>query len=105
MLVRKIANGDCKLSRVRQSTSNNSTPTKRCFINFGISVFFEKHKFYWNLTRLTSALHADLSIFFTTPRRILVGMKNISEKGCRENQNTHLMFNNFFPPKMVPFMR
>jgi len=23
-------------------------------------------------------------------------MKNISDKSCRENQNAHLMFNNFF---------
>jgi hypothetical protein len=23
-------------------------------------------------------------------------MKNVSDKSCRENQNTHLMFNNFF---------
>jgi hypothetical protein len=25
-------------------------------------------------------------------------------ESCRENQNTHFMFNNFFPPKFVPFM-
>jgi len=23
-------------------------------------------------------------------------MRNVSEKRCRENQNTHFMFNNFF---------
>jgi len=23
-------------------------------------------------------------------------MKNVSDKGCRENQNTQFMFNNFF---------
>jgi hypothetical protein len=27
----------------------------------------------------------------------------ISDKSCRENQNTHFMFNNIFP-KIVPFM-
>jgi len=31
-------------------------------------------------------------------------MRNVSDKGCRENQNTHYMFNNIFP-KIVPFMR
>ena len=30
--------------------------------------------------------------------------ENISEKNCRENGNTHFMFNNFFS-KTVPFMR
>jgi len=32
-------------------------------------------------------------------------MRNISDKHCRENQNTHFTFNNFFFPKIVPFMR
>jgi len=30
--------------------------------------------------------------------------RNISEKSCRENQNTHFMFSNFFL-KIVLFMR
>ena len=31
-------------------------------------------------------------------------MKNISDKNCRENQNTYFMFNNFFS-KIMPFRR
>jgi len=31
-------------------------------------------------------------------------MRNVSDKSCRENQNTHFMFKNFFS-KVVPFMR
>jgi len=31
-------------------------------------------------------------------------MRNVSDKSCRENQNTHFVFSNFFP-KIVPFMR
>jgi hypothetical protein len=31
-------------------------------------------------------------------------MRNISDKRCRENQNTHCMFNNFVP-KIVQFMK
>jgi len=30
-------------------------------------------------------------------------MRNISDK--TENQNTYIKFNNFFPQKIVPFMR
>jgi hypothetical protein len=30
--------------------------------------------------------------------------KNVSDKNCRENQNTHFMFNKGFP-KIVPFVR
>ena len=29
-------------------------------------------------------------------RSALLRMKNVSEKSCRENQNAHYMFNNFF---------
>jgi len=29
-------------------------------------------------------------------------MRNVSDKTCRGNQNTHFVFSNFFP-KIVPF--
>ena len=28
---------------------------------------------------------------------IMLRMRNVSDKSCRENQNTHFIFNNFFP--------
>jgi len=31
-------------------------------------------------------------------------MRNISDKSCTENQNTHFVFSDFFP-KIVPFVR
>jgi len=27
---------------------------------------------------------------------VLLGMKNVSDKSCRDNRNTHFMFNNLF---------
>ena len=33
------------------------------------------------------------------PRWILVRLRNVSDRSSRENQNTHLMFNNFSSPK------
>jgi len=30
---------------------------------------------------------------------VLLRMKNVSDKSCRENQNTHFIFNNFFFPE------
>jgi hypothetical protein len=33
---------------------------------------------------------------FTTPRSVIVGMRNVSEKIWRENQNAHFIFNFFF---------
>jgi hypothetical protein len=43
-------------------------------------------------------------IVFIISRSFLVRMRNVSDKRCRENQNTHFVFNNFFS-KNVPFMR
>ena len=44
----------------------------------------------------------DLQISIS--RKILFRMRNISNKSCIENQNTHLLFSNLFP-KIVSFMR
>jgi len=32
-------------------------------------------------------------------------MRNISDKRCTENHNTHFVSNKSFPPKIVPFVR
>jgi len=49
-------------------------------------------------------LHEDVSIFLIIFRSNLMEMRNVSDKGCRENQNTHFVFSNYFP-KTVSFMR
>jgi hypothetical protein len=61
-----------------------------------------KFKFHYNLKRIIDTLHKDLCTF--TFACTFVRMKNVSEKSCTENQNTHSVFNNIFP-KIVPFMR
>jgi hypothetical protein len=43
----------------------------------------------------------DIYTFIIISRRILLKMRNVSDKICRENKNTHFVF--FFPEK-VPFM-
>jgi len=43
-------------------------------------------------------------ILFITSYSVLLRMRNISDKNCRENQNTHFMFNTFFL-NIMPFMR
>jgi hypothetical protein len=59
---------------------------------------------HWNLTRIKGTLHKDVFTFITISRWIILRMRNGLDKICRENKNTHFMFNNFFP-KIVPFMR
>jgi len=38
----------------------------------------------------------DTCTFFITSRSFLLRTKNVSEKSCRENQNTHFVLHNFF---------
>ena len=53
---------------------------------------------------ITGTLHADRYTFLITSRSVLLTMRNVSDKSCRENQNTHFVFSDFFP-KIVPFIR
>jgi len=47
------------------------------------------------LTRITDILHEDQYTFLIIIRSVLT-MTNISDRSCRENQNTYFMLNNFF---------
>jgi hypothetical protein len=46
---------------------------------------------------IKGALHEDLCTFMTASRWILLKIRNILNKTSKKNQNTHFMFNNFFP--------
>ena len=52
-------------------------------------------KFLKNLTRITGTLHEDQFTFFIIFHSFLRRMRNVSDKYCRESQNTHFMLNNF----------
>jgi hypothetical protein len=47
------------------------------------------------MTTITGTLHEDPRTFIIISRWIFPRMRNISDKSCRENQNTHFMFNHF----------
>jgi hypothetical protein len=49
-------------------------------------------------------LHEDRYTLLIISRSVLRRI-NVSDKSCRENQNTHYVFNNFFVSKIVPFVR
>jgi len=53
-----------------------------------------------------STLHEDQYTYLLISCQIFRTMRNVSDKSCTENQNTHLMLNSFILfPKIVPFMR
>jgi hypothetical protein len=41
-------------------------------------------------------LHDDKYMFLTLSCPVLLRMKKVSDKSCRQNQNKHFMFHNFF---------
>jgi hypothetical protein len=76
-------------------------------MEFEIGVLYEnlsrKFEFYQNLT-IARALHEDQYTFSVISRSVLLRMKNVSDKSCRETRNTHFMFSNVFY-KIFLFMR
>jgi hypothetical protein len=56
-----------------------------------------KFKVHYNMTGITGILHEDLLTFMIIFPTILLRIRNVSDKHCRENQNTHFMFKTFFP--------
>jgi hypothetical protein len=90
----------CVRPSVRLSAWNNSASTGRIFIKFYIWICLEtlsrKFKFHYNLTRIRSPLHEDLCTFMTICPKILLKMRSVSDKSCRESQNTYFCFITFF---------
>ena len=72
------------------SAWNHTSPTGRIIMKLGIWAFFEnlsrKFKFHFNPTRITGALHEEVFTFMTISRQILLRIRNVSYKSCRENQ-------------------
>jgi len=48
------------------------------------------------MKKVTETLHKNPCTFVTLSRCILLIMRNISDTSCRNNQNTRLVFTNFF---------
>ena len=62
--------------------------------------FFEnksrKFNLHWNLTRIKGTLHKDQYTFTITSRSVFLRVKNVWDRSCTENENTHFMFGNSF---------
>jgi len=56
------------------------------------------------MTRMTGTVCADVCTFMIVSGWNFLRMRKVSDKSCRENQNTHIIFQNSFP-KNVRFMR
>jgi hypothetical protein len=54
---------------------------------------------------ITGTLHEDQYTFLVASCSLLLRVRNVSEKCCRQNQNTHFMFSNFFKKLCLYEMR
>jgi len=54
------------------------------------------------VTKVTGTLHEDQYTLFIVSRTVLK-RRNVSDKSCRKNRNTHFVFNNFLS-ETVSFM-
>jgi len=53
----------------------------------------QKFKFHYHLFRIACIAPEDLRTCMMIPRLILCRMRNVSERSCRESQNTNMFFN------------
>ena len=85
------------------SAWNNSAPHWTDFHKtWHFSIFWDmswKFMFQENLTKITGPLHKDQHTFLIICHSLILRKRNVSDECCRENQNTHFMFNNFFSRK------
>ena len=104
---RKIAKNDYELLRV-SSRVGLLGPHCTYFHEIAYLEIFRKlsrkFKFPYHLKRIMDTLHEDLWAFMIASCWILLRKITFSDKSCTENQNTHFIFNTFFP-KIVPFIR
>jgi len=65
-----------------------------------ILIFFEnlskKFNFHENRTRITSTLQENRWTFLIICRPVLLRMRNVLDKHCKDNRNTHFTLNKFF---------
>jgi hypothetical protein len=91
---------------IRPPERNNSAPTGRIFMKIYICGFFEnlyRKILHYYLARMKGTLHEDRHIYFFISCSILLRMRNVSDKRCRESQTRFVLCT--FSSKIVPFMR
>jgi hypothetical protein len=82
-----------KCLSISPTARNNSAPTGRIFMKCYIWVLLE------TLSKKSDKNNGCFTwrpIFMIISRSILLRMRNVSDRICRGNKNTHFMFNNYF---------
>ena len=99
--LRKATTSFIKSLYVRPSAS---APTGQIFINFFWNIFKfcrKIFKFRYNRIRIAGTLHEDQFIFLIKSHSVLIRIRNVSDRSCRENPNRHLKLGNFFSKSLT----
>jgi hypothetical protein len=73
----------------------NSTPTGRIiYIMYFSKICWKKIQVSLKSNKNNGTLHDDLCTFMIISAWILLRVRKVSDKNCKQNQNTHFMFNN-----------
>jgi len=87
--------------KYRKTGQHVSTHTNhRQLATSGVHFFTVSSREKLVICRITGTLHEDQYTFLIIYYSFLLRMRNVSERSCRENQNTHFMFNNIFFRKL-----
>jgi len=111
--VRKIAKSDSFLRNVRPSARQSVRPHGTTLLpldgfswNLMHEDFFEnlsrKFKLHYNLARITVLYVKTCWFAFMISRPFLLRMRNVSDKSCRGQHNTHFVFSNFWHVYVLP---
>ena len=82
-----------QLRHVCPSAWNSWAPTGRIFMKFGIWRFFQK--FVEKIQVMSKSNKNNWYTSFIISRSVILRMRNVSDKSCTENQNTHFVFSDF----------
>jgi len=80
--------------RSKHVACNKTTINQSC-LTYHCSTLLEKIQVSLKLGRNNGTLHKNLWKFMITSRWILLRIRNVSDRCCRENPNINFMFNNF----------
>jgi hypothetical protein len=106
--IHKIAKSNYQLRHVCLSIHPHVTtwlPLHRFSLNliWGFSKIYQENSSFIK-TWQSNRYFTWRPCIFTISRSILLTVRNVSDKTCRENQNTYYMFNNCFL-RIVPYIR
>jgi len=100
---RRLLDSSCLYVRppVRSSVRSNLAPTWRIFMKFIFRKSVQKIQFSLQSDKNNGYFTWRQMYIFDHISLILLNVRNISCKICRENQNTHFTFSNFFSENRV----